>query len=158
MLPTEGETMSDKKDKTKNTTEIQWFWPFDKKMHTIRISTDAEDVNFDEIKKAMDKIISDQEDQCKLIYFLGISLTGSPAGARGFLWGWLMRSLKDEMEKVNGKWNIKHDEEEKTDSEVQSYLVKTLREMADIIEKDDEFKSTDAPVIKDSEDGTNLFK
>jgi hypothetical protein len=142
----------------KEQTELTWFWPYDKKMHHVKIVHENGSVDFDQLRKAVSKLIEDQEDMCKSIYELGIGLTGSFTTAHSFMFGWLVRSLKDGLEKQDGKWTIQHEEESKSDGEIQTHLVTTLRELADEIEKNDSFSAKDAPVIKDGNDQTNLFK
>lgn len=138
--------------------EIRWFNPFDKKMHACRINVGAEDLDFNEVLGTLDDVAKSNEDKCKQIYYLGIAITGSPAGARGFLDGWLVRSMRDSFEAKHGKWTIQHDAEKLSNEEIKGHFIKMLREAADKLESEDEFDPKNAPVVKNRDDGTDLFE
>jgi len=138
--------------------EIRWFNPFDKKMHTCRINIGEEDLDLNEVLDTMDSVAKNNEDKCKQIYYLGIAITGSNPGARGFLDGWLIRSLKEGFEASRGKWNIQHETEKLENAEIKSHFIKMLREAADKLELDNDFDPKNAPVVKNRDDGTELFE
>lgn len=137
--------------------EIRWFNFSDGKMHSCKIGIKENELDFNVLLEAIENIIKNNEDKCKSIYFLGLAMTGSNPGARGFLDGWLARSLKDKMEEEQGKWNILHEAIAMTKDEIKSQLVKGLREAADKLENEDEFDPKNAPVVKNRDDGTELF-
>lgn len=139
-------------------SEIKWFSPYDKKMHTLRIDDGSEDgVDLNNIIDTMDSIVKSQEEECKKIYLLGIALTGTPSGARGFLDGWLCRSLKPTFEANQGKWTIQHNTEKLTSDEIKNHIIETLRDTANKLENDEEFDLKNAPVIQSRDNGTELF-
>jgi len=137
--------------------EVKWFSPFDKKMHTCRINIGEEDLDFNEVLDTMDNVAKQQEDKCKQIYYLGLAITGNPSGARGFLDGWLARSLKDKFEEKYGKWTIQHETEKLTNAELKTHFVTMLRDAADKIETIDDFDPKNAPVVNNRDNGTELF-
>lgn len=140
-------------------TEIKYYWPYDGKMHTISIGTDGDDLNLDEILKIVKDIIDEKKEECEKIYNLGISLTGSVAGGRGFTFGWLTRSIRDGIEEKVGKWKIKHEAMQVPESEIQEYIANQLEEMAVWIRESENFKAKDAPILAGggTDDGTDLF-
>lgn len=137
--------------------EIKWFNPFDRKMHTVRIDNGTDEgLDIHEVLDSMDEVAKSKEEECKRIYFLGVAVTGSVGGGRGFLDGWLMRSLRDTYETKSGKWSILHDTEQLSNEELRSHFVRMLRDAADRIETEDDFDPKNAPVVK-RDDGTELF-
>lgn len=139
----------------KNKLEFVWV---DGKKHVINLRDSESDIDIEEVRKAYQKIIDDNTDKCKDIYFLGCGLLGSPQAASGFVIGWLFKSLKDSFEKKESdKWNIVHNEEDMSDDEFKSFITGSLRQLADKIETDDDYKIKKAPVIHAEPDGTELF-
>lgn len=136
--------------------EIKWFNPFDKKMHSVKINNDSEGLDFNEILQNMEQLSKTKENECKKIYYLGVALTGSNDGGRGFLDGWLMRSLRESYERENGKWSLIHNADQLSNDEVKSYFVNMLRSTADKLESEDDFDPKNAPVVK-RDNGTELF-
>jgi hypothetical protein len=137
--------------------ELKWFDFSDRKMHSCKINSGEEDLDFVEILDNLASIQKQNEEMCKQIYSLGVALTGSNPGARGFLEGWILRSLKDKSEKEHGKWNILHSTETLSSAELKQTFVQGLREAADRLEKDEDFDPSNAPVVKNRDDGTSLF-
>lgn len=127
--------------------EIKWYWPYTGKMHTVKIESEGEALNLDDLMKKVREIVDQKHETCESIYYLGVALTGSASGASGFLNGWLARTLKATMEEKYGEWKIKHEGTEIPKSEVQQFMAKELRKIADWIEKDDEFEREDAPLL-----------
>ena len=138
--------------------EIKWFSPYDKKMHAVRIDNGSEDgLDFNLVIDTMDSVVKSQEDECRKIYQLGLALTGNPSGARGFLDGWLCRSLKPTFEEKHGKWTIQHETEKLSNAEIKNHIVEMLRETADKLENDEDFDAKNAPIVQSRDNGTELF-
>lgn len=138
--------------------EIKWFNPFDRKMHSVRIDNGTDEgLDIYEVLDSMDEVSKSKEEECKKIYYLGVAVTGSVGGGRGFLDGWLMRSLRDHFEQQSGKWNVLHETEQLSNEELKSHFVEMLRETADKIENEEDFNPKNAPIVK-RDDGTELFE
>lgn len=139
--------------------EIEFFWPQDGKMHKVRICTEGEDLNLDELVETINAFIEDNTEECKRIYYLGVAMSGSVTGGNAFLKGWLARSLREGLETKSGKWKIQHDSEEIPESQLRSWIAKSCREFADWVEDSDNFKAKNTPILTGTgNDGTELFK
>lgn len=141
-----------------DTKKLEFLW-IDGKKHTIEIFDGDEAVNIKSISDQYHKIAEEKQEQSKQILHLGLGLTGSPQAAKGFLYGWIVKSIRDAQEKKSGtRWRIHHDEYQVSEEETRTHLATELRELADRIEKDDEYKVKKAPILRgDVDDSTELF-
>lgn len=138
-------------------TKLKSLW-YDGKMHTISIYDGKENINLDNLRECYKKILEDKKDQCNDIFHLGAVLTGSEGPARGFLLGWLVKSIRDDIQtKKSVKLTIVHEEEKLPDEEIKTYFVESLRSLADEIEKDADFTPKKAPINVSQPDGTELY-
>lgn len=139
--------------------EIEFYWPYDQKMHTVKINTDNDSIDLDELIETINSFTKDNEEECKRIYYLGVALTGSIPGGNAFLKGWLARSLREGLESKSGKWKIQHDASEIPESQLRSWIAKSCREFAEWVENTENFKAQNAPILTGTgNDGTELFK
>jgi hypothetical protein len=137
---------------TKNDDEVKWYWS-DGKMHTISVSIDESHLSLKDHYEKCHKLAKDQEELCKKIYFLGVSLTGTDEGAWGFLMGWLSRSIKKD-----SNWVINHIEDEVPEEEVREHLAAVMEEGAKLLREGKDGKKPKAmsPLLGGS-DGTEMF-
>ena len=141
-----------------DTKKLEFLW-LDGKKHSIELLNDDDAINIKEIADQYKKIVEEKEEQSKQILYLGLGLTGNPAAAKGFLYGWIVKSIKDAQEKKHGsKVRINHEEFQMSEDETRVHLATELRELADKIEQDDEYKVKNAPILRgDIDDSTELF-
>jgi hypothetical protein len=140
---------------TNDDKKIKWYW-IDGKMHDISVKENEEsNINLKELNETCAKIIKDNLDKCKDIYFLGIALTGTSEGGWGFLMGWLVRSIKKDQE-----WNIVHNEETLDNNEVIDHLANIMEESAKNLRehKDGNLPLQSVTPTLGSNNGTDLFK
>jgi hypothetical protein len=137
--------------------KIEFLW-LDGKKHKIQIREDAELVDFKQLMDTYHKMAEEKEEQCKPIYYLGLGLTGNPYAAKGFLYGWLVKSIRDSLEKSGkAKWVIDHSFDEVSEDEARNHIATELEELAKQIRENDEFKVKKAPVLRGDVDGTELY-
>jgi len=137
--------------------EMSFLW-IDGKIHNVSVSDGNELVNMQEIRTLCKKQKELKKEQCDKIYFLGLCLTGSPELAEGFLTGWLIKSIKDAAESSgNFKWTINHSIDDVSKEELRSFCVKYLRDMADVLEKKENFTLPKNPFFNGDIDGTDQF-
>lgn len=137
--------------------KLEFLW-VDGKKHTIEVKEADEKVDLKDLRDTFHKMMEEKEDQCKDIYYLGLGLSGHPAAARGFLYGWLVKSIRDSLEKAGkDKWKIVHEVEELSEEEARDHIAMQLEELAKTIREDDEYKVKKAPVLRGDADGTELF-
>ena len=139
-----------------NPKQLEFLW-LDGKKHKLQINTDTEEVDLKDLMETYHKMEKEKDDKCKPIYFLGLGLTGNPSAARGFLYGWLVKSIKDTMEKDTGKWVIDHSADELSEEETRNHIANELEQLANTIRNDDDYKVKKAPVIRGDVDGTELY-
>jgi hypothetical protein len=135
---------------SKNPKEFKWYW-FDKKMHTVTITSNGELMDIEELYKTATKLTEDKEDLCKTIGYLGLALTSSSEAGWGFLLGWLIRSIKKDQD-----WQIQHTEEDVSDEELRTQFADILDEMVKKLREGDNILHT-TPALGGS-DGTDFFK
>jgi len=137
--------------------KIEFLW-LDGKKHKIQIKEDTELVDFKQLMDTYHKMAEEKEEQCKPIYYLGLGLTGNPNAAKGFLYGWLVKSIRDSLEKSGkAKWVIDHTVDEVSEDEARNHIATELEELAKQIRENDEFKVKKAPVLRGDVDGTELY-
>lgn len=137
--------------------EYRWLWT-DGKKHSLNISNQGKKVDLQSLNKKTKDIITEKEEQCKNIYWLGIGMSGDHYLAVGFVLGWLVRTLKDTFEKSSGgKWKINHEEEEIDQEEARIMLADQLAELEKKIRNDPEFNLKRGSIVKGDVDGTELF-
>lgn len=137
--------------------KLEFLW-LDGKKHKIQIKEDAELVDLKNLMDTYHKMAEEKEDQCKPIFYLGLGLTGNTAAARGFLYGWLVKSIRDSMEKSGKpKWVIDHTMDEVSEEEARNIVAEELETLAKKIREDDEYKVKKAPVLRGDVDGTELY-
>lgn len=138
--------------------KLEFLW-LDGKRHSVQILEGDEPIDLKELQKSYQKMSEDKEEACKDIQYLGLGLTGNPSAAKGFMLGWLVKSIKDSFEKKRKlKWKINHEVTEISEEEARTYLAGELRNLADKIENDDEYKVKKAPILRGDVDGTELFE
>lgn len=141
-----------------DTEKLEFLW-LDGKKHTVQVTEGEDNKNLKTLADQYHKIVQEKEERSKQILYLGLGLTGNPSAAKGFLYGWIVKSIKDAEEKSGKpKWNIKHEERELSEDETRHHLAGELRELAERIEKDEEYKVKKAPILRgDVDDSTELF-
>jgi hypothetical protein len=77
--------------------KLDFLW-IDGKKHVVKIMEGDEAVDIKNLQDQYLKMIDEKEDLCKTIYHLGVGLTGHPAAGRGFVYGWLVKSIRDSVE------------------------------------------------------------
>ena len=85
---TKGTTMFGGTD----TKKLDFLW-LDGKKHVVQILEGDEAVDIQMLQEQYHKMIEDKEELCKTIYNFGLGLTGNPHSARGFVYGWLVKSI-----------------------------------------------------------------
>lgn len=141
--------------------EFSWYWPYDNKVHTIKIITDNDEIDIPELIKTIKDTVKEKEKECENIYQLGFAtLSGSQEAARGFVSGWITKSIKDSIEKNTGKWKIIHEEKEMPISELKEFLAGSFENIAKAIRDTKDFDPKEAPIITGigGSDGTDLFE
>ena len=137
--------------------KLEFLW-LDGKKHKIQINNGEEQIDLKHLIDTYHKMTEDKEDQCKPIFYLGLGLTGNPAAAQGFLYGWLVKSIRDSMEKSGtSKWAIDHSVDEVSEEEARNYIATELETLAKTIREDAEYKIKKAPVLRGDVDGTELY-
>ena len=137
--------------------KLEFLW-LDGKRHKIQIKEDDDHVDLKHLMDTYHKMAEEKEDQCKPIFYLGLGLTGNPSAARGFLYGWLVKSIRDSMEKSGkSKWIIDHAVDEVSEEEARNYIATELETLAKTIREDAEYKIKKAPVLRGDVDGTELY-
>ncbi len=137
--------------------KLEFLW-LDGKRHKIQIKEDEEQVDLKKLMDTYHKMAEEKGDQCKPIFYLGLGLTGNPSAAKGFLYGWLVKSIRDSMEKAGKpKWVIDHSVDEVSEDEARNIIADELEQLAKIIREDDEYKVKKAPVLRGDVDGTELY-
>jgi len=136
--------------------KLEFLW-FDHKMHEVLLSNGAETLDIEPIREMYKKVVEDKKDQCKNIYFLGAGLCGTSDAAHGFLLGWLVKSIRDDIVKKDGtRILIQHEEREITEDETRDHIVTSLLELADEI-KNSTDKLRKVPLVRGDVDGGELF-
>lgn len=137
--------------------KLDFLW-LDGKRHVVQIMEGEDAVDVKLLQDQFHKMIDDKEDLCKTIYYLGLGLTGNPSAARGFVYGWLVKSIRDSVEKSGRpRWKIEHDSSEISEDEAREHIAKELETLAKKIREDDDYKIKKAPIIRGEQDGTDLF-
>lgn len=137
--------------------KLDFLW-LDGKRHIVKILEADESVDVKALQEQYHKMIDDKEDLCKTIYFLGLGLTGNPHAARGFVYGWLVKSIRDSVEKSGrARWKIDHDSTDISEDEAREHIALELETLAKKIRDDDEYKIKKAPIIRGETDATDLF-
>lgn len=137
--------------------KLVFLW-LDGKRHEVTIKDGEEPVDFKNLAETYHKMEQEKEDQCKQIYFLGLGLTGNPYAAKGFLYGWLVKSIRDSISKSHGtQWKIEHEVSELSEEEARNYVANELEDLAKKIRSDDEYKVKKAPILRGDVDGTELY-
>jgi hypothetical protein len=141
-----------------DTKRLDFLW-MDGKKHVVQILEDDEAVDVKILQEQYHKMIEDKEELCKTIYYLGLGLTGSPSAARGFVYGWLVKSIRDSVEKAGRpRWKIEHESTDISEEEAREHVAKELETIAKKIRDDDEYKVKKAPILRGETDGTDLFE
>lgn len=141
-----------------DTKKLDFLW-LDGKKHVVKILEGDEPVDVKQLQDQYHKMIDDKEDLCKTIYHLGLGLTGNPSAARGFVYGWLVKSIRDSVEKSGRpRWKIEHESSDVSDDEAREHIATELETLAKKIRTDDEYKVQKAPIIRGETDGTELFE
>ena len=142
-----------------NTKKLDFLW-LDGKKHVVQIMEGDEPIDVQMLKDQYHKMIEDKEELCKTIYNLGLGLTGNPNAARGFVYGWLVKSIRDSVEKSGRpRWKIEHDITEISEEEAREHVALELETLAKKIREDDEMKVKKAPILRGDTDGTDdLFE
>jgi hypothetical protein len=135
---------------SQDSKEFKWIW-LDEKMHTVNIEEDGEKVDIEELHRTASNLINDKEDLCKSIYFLGICLTGSSEAAWGFLYGYLVRSIKRDK-----PWTINHSEEETSPEERRNHLADQFEMLGKMIREGKMNDKVSTPNVG-GDDGTDFF-
>jgi len=139
-----------------DTKKLDFLW-LDGKKHVVKILEEDDPIDIKQLQDQYHKMIDDKEDLCKTIYYLGLGLTGNPAAARGFIYGWLVKSIRDSVEKSGRpRWKIEHDSSDISDDEAREHIATELETLAKKIRTDDEYKVQKAPIIR-GEEGNDLF-
>ena len=137
--------------------KLEFLW-LDGKKHKIQIKEEEEYVDLKQLMDTYHKMAEEKDEQCKPIFYLGLGLTGNPAAAKGFMYGWLVKSIRDSLEKSGKtKWVIDHTADEVSEDEARNYLADELETIAKRIREDDEYKVKKAPVLRGDVDGTELY-
>lgn len=138
--------------------KLDFLW-LDGKVHTIKITEADDQVDIKKLRDQFHKIIEDKEDMCKNIYYLGVGLTGDPATARGFVYGWLVKSIRDSVEKAGrARWKIEHESADITEEEAREHMAIELETLAKRMREDTDMKIKKTPIIRGETDGTDLFE
>jgi hypothetical protein len=146
--------MADEKSSDEKILDFLWY---DHKKHTVTLSNGSEDIDIEQIRETYKKVIEEKKEQCEGIYYLGAGLCGSPESAHGFMLGWLVKSIRDDLVKKEGnRIVINHDKRDVSDEEAKIDLVKKLREFADDIESSEKAIKK-VPMIRGDVDGGELF-
>jgi hypothetical protein len=135
---------------SKDTKEFKWIWS-DGKMHKVNIDLDGEKIDIEELYKTASNLLSEKEDLCKSIYFLGVCLTGNPDSAWGFLFGYLIRSIKKDK-----AWIINHEEEDIPADERNEYMAEAFESVAKMIREGKMNEKVSTPNVG-GDDGTDFF-
>ena len=142
---------------TEDGKTLEYLW-YDGKIYKIKITDGVNDLNLNELRETYKKLLEEKEDQCKSILKLGGGLTVDRAAAHGFLLGWLVKSIKDNFEKLNDcKLNIQVEEEKPSEDEIRSYVAESLKNLAEEILTNDDKKISKSPVVRGDVDGLELF-
>lgn len=141
-----------------DTKKLEFLW-LDGKKHTVRLMEADEPVDVKQLSDQFHKMIEDKADLCKSIYYFGLGLTGNPSTARGFVYGWLVKSIRDSVEKAGRpRWKIEHDSVDVSEEEAREHVASELEILAKKIRNDDEYKIKKAPVLRGETDETDLFE
>lgn len=141
-------------------TKVKILW-YDGKMHTVYLNDGRDNVALSEVRKCYKEILENKVDKCKDIFYLGAALTGSTDGARGFLVGWLVRSIRDDMQarlEDGSRIAIHHEEEELSEDEIKSYVAEGLESLAKKVREDADFQPKKAPILSGGADGTEQYQ
>lgn len=137
--------------------KLEFIW-LDGKRHKIQIKENDELVDIKHLMDTYHKMAEEKDEQCKPIQYLGLGLTGNPDAAQGFLYGWLVKSIKDSMEKAGKpKWTIDHTVDEVSEDEARNYFADGLEQLAKRIREDEDYKVKKAPILRGDVDGTELY-
>lgn len=140
-----------------NENTIDFIWS-DKKRHQITIEDGSGEVDINQLKETYRKTIMDKKDKCEDLYYLAIGLEGNPDIGLGFVIGWVLKSIKDQNEKMNSsKWNIKHTVHELSDDEYRTIMASSLRKLADLMENDHDTSIKQMPILGGNSDPSELF-
>jgi hypothetical protein len=135
---------------SKDDKEFKWIW-VDGKMHTLSLDHEDEKIDIKELHKVANDIVTDKEELCKSIYFLGVCLTGTSESAWGFLMGYLVRSIKKDK-----PWNIVHQEEETSKEERNNHIADAFENVAKMIREGKIDEQVSTPNVG-GDNGTDLF-
>lgn len=139
-----------------DTKKLDFLW-LDGKKHVVKVMEGDEPVDIKQLQDQFHKMIDTKEDLCKAIYHLGLGLTGNPAAGRGFVYGWLVKSIRDSVEKAGRpRWKIEHDVTDVSDEEAREHIALELETLAKKIRDDEEMKVKKAPILRGESDG-DLF-
>ena len=137
--------------------KIEFLW-LDGKKHTIQIKEDGDRVDLKHLMDTYLKMVEEKEEQCKPILYLGLGLTRNPVAAKGFLYGWLVKSIRDSMEKNrNSKWIIDHTTDDVTEEEAKNHIADELELLAKAIREDTDYNVKKSPIVRGDVDGTELY-
>ena len=135
----------------------EFLW-IDGKKHTIQIKENDDRVDLIQLTKTYHKMATEKEEQCKPIFYLGVSLTGDPLAAKYFLYGWLVKSIRDTVEKNgNSKWVIDHVVDEISEEEARNHVADQLEELATELRTNSEYNVIKTPILRGDADGTELY-
>jgi len=135
-----------------DTKKLEFLW-LDGKKHTVKVLEGDEPVDVKELTDQFHKMIDEKEELCKGIYHLGLGLTGDPSKARGFVYGWLVKSIRDSVEKAGRpRWKIEHESVEVSEDEAREHVATELESLAKKIRDDDGFKAKNTPILRGETD------
>jgi len=143
----------------KESTKVQFLW-VDGKKHTVSLNDGKNDIDINEIKKCVKKITDEKEEQCKSIYYFALGLTGGVELSRGIVLGWLLKSIKDNIELKNKtKITVTHSEEEVSDEEARQHVIAEVENFLQVLKEDKEFQPRKGPVVTGDGflDGTDQY-
>lgn len=131
---------------------------FDGKMYSVSIINGENSIDLNQLHEAYEKVVEDKPDQCKNIVKLGAAISGSPDVSRGFLLGWVVKSIKDKIDADTGIiHNISVEEEVVSKEEIRNYTVESLRNLANEIEEMDIDKTPTKPMVVNDIGGDDVF-